>query len=239
MKIPRILLQTSTRHPTQNVIAQLQFYAKDWKYQFFTDSTIVDFFIKNPHPEFPNIVAKFLSMSKGAHKSDLFRYYFLYLNGGVFLDSDAMFEINIDEICQNYDFISVNSSYVPDSIFQGLIGCVPKNRIIYYALKDMYNISNFVLDNDYHIVCKNLYTIIFSLEPWVRENNFQVKLYNEKVNDDNSAKICESDTTLCIHYYKHKRIPEKQLIPTPSNKSKKNVIFSLNPRSLQKMPLGI
>jgi mannosyltransferase OCH1-like enzyme len=48
--------------------------------------------------EFPNIAEVFHSFEKGEHKSDLFRYYFLYVKGGVFMDTDAMIEVDIDTI---------------------------------------------------------------------------------------------------------------------------------------------
>jgi mannosyltransferase OCH1-like enzyme len=66
------------------------------------------FFYKNPLNEFPLIVEKFNSIKGGAHKADLFRYYYLYINGGVFLDSDAMLQTKIINCAENYDFFTVD-----------------------------------------------------------------------------------------------------------------------------------
>ena len=43
------------------------------------DNEIIEFFKNNKLDEFPNIIEKFYSMPTGAHKADLFRYYFLYI----------------------------------------------------------------------------------------------------------------------------------------------------------------
>jgi len=81
----------------------------DWTYIHFTDNDIITFFNNNPLDEFSNIIDKFNSIKNGAHKADLFRYYFIYIKGGVFLDSDAMFQTDINNICLNYDFFTVNN----------------------------------------------------------------------------------------------------------------------------------
>ena len=44
-------------------------------------------------------------MPIGAHKADLFRYYYLYINGGVYIDSDLMITTNIENIILNYDLV--------------------------------------------------------------------------------------------------------------------------------------
>lgn len=91
----------------------------------------------------------------------MFRYYFIYLKGGVFLDSDAMLQKNIDLISKNYDFFSVNSThYCPGCIFQGFLGAKPKNKIIYEALVDAYNVNTKDLDKDYLLLCKYLFNIL-------------------------------------------------------------------------------
>ena len=81
------LIQTS-RHKTllfQKVKIQ-GLMPRDWTYLHFTDEDIVLYFREHPLPGFDHIVEKFGSITVGAHKADLFRYYFLYLNGGAYLD---------------------------------------------------------------------------------------------------------------------------------------------------------
>lgn len=104
----------------------------------FDDMEVIQFFALNPIPEFPNVIQKFFSFNYGEHRADLFRNYYLYVKGGVYFDTDAMIECDINEIVKDYEYFSVNSSYFPGTIFQGFIGCVPKSQIIY---KGLHNIS--------------------------------------------------------------------------------------------------
>lgn len=83
--------------------------AKDYVYNHFNDKEIIQFFISHPLSEFPNIINKFNHFTKGQHKADIFRYYYLYINGGIFLDSDAMIEVDIETIIDDYDSIFVKS----------------------------------------------------------------------------------------------------------------------------------
>ena len=51
-------------------------------------------------------------MERGAHRADLFRYYYLYMEGGVFIDSDAMLMKDLNEIVADYEFFTVDSSEI-------------------------------------------------------------------------------------------------------------------------------
>ena len=76
------------------------------------------------------------------------------------MDSDAMLYVNIDTIVKDYNFISVNSSCHPGTIFQGILGASPNNKIIKKALYQAYNTDSNILENNYHYFCKQLYAII-------------------------------------------------------------------------------
>ena len=222
MSIPKIILQTSkNNNQPPHVLKMIKRRAPDWEYLHFTDSEAISFFINNPLKEFPRIIQKFNSFDSGAHKADLFRYYFIYIKGGVFIDDDAMIQCNINYICGDNAFFSVNSSYCPGCIFQGLIGAVPKNRIIYKALEDAYNTDAHNLKNDYLLLCRNLYNIIFN-EKW----NFKYKLYNETYGSDAVAIVIDSTNKLIIlsHYFKTKVVPNEyfkrtHLLPVKKQKN--------------------
>jgi mannosyltransferase OCH1-like enzyme len=138
MTIPKTIVQTSKEKLPEYVVEMIKKRAPNWEYKHFTDKEILQYFINNPISEFPLIINKFWSLKSGEHKADLFRYYFLYNEGGVYIDSDAMIEDNIENITKEYQFFSVNS-YLKGTVFQGFIGCVPKNKIMYEALKDMFD----------------------------------------------------------------------------------------------------
>jgi len=204
--ITKILLQTSKEKPEQYIIDMIStMIPNSWHYKHYNDSEIIDFFNENAIEEFPNIIDKFNNMQCGAHKADLFRYYFIYLNGGVFLDSDAMIKKNIQDIVGNYSFFSVNSTYIEKSIFQGFIGSCPKNEIVYKALQNLYNATKDDL-HDYFWVVKNLYKIVNN---YSNHFPFLIKLFKEEFEDINTSKVIDEDdnSLILLHHYKNKKVP--------------------------------
>lgn len=206
--IPKVIVQTSRNGIPEYVVDMIREKSPGWEYIHFTDNDIIDFFVQNPVREFPNVIQKFYSYSYGEHRADLFRYYYLYVKGGVYIDSDAMIEDNIENIVKSYDFFSVNSSYLPGSVFQGFIGCIPGNIVIYEALSDLYSISNENLIKDFHILCKNMYQFAN-----LYSNVCFVKLYQEQPVKNNCYNIVDSDDKdrlVLIHYSETKTIPPRK-----------------------------
>ena len=199
----KVLFQTNQTNPDTYVTDMIKArLGPHWKYEFYNDTDVIDFFINNPIADLPDIIMKYNSIKKGAHKADLFRYYYLYINGGFFMDSDAMLYDNIDNIVKDYDFVSVKSSH-PGLIFQGILGVSKNNEIVKKALYEAYNTDPNILDTNYHYFCKQLYDII-------QENDYgyNIKLYEERrINPDNGDEIFEGDTILFKHYWLHKLIP--------------------------------
>ena len=215
-RIPSIFMQTSKDPPLKYVVDQIKEKTKGWKYIHFTDKDILQFFKEHPLKEFPNIEEKFHSFEKGPHKADLFRYYFLYVKGGVFMDSDAMLEVDISTIVKEHDFFSVDSKYInPRRVFQGFIGCVPKHPILYAALKDMYTITNKDL-KDYAILTKHMYrfyqthktplsTLYF--EKWITKPNKPFTNACKSVTYEEGNQEHNEERVLLTHY------PCQEIIP--------------------------
>lgn len=204
MPIPKVIFQTSPNSQDQYVIDIINKRCPGWEYKHFTDRSIIQFFIENPLDEFPFILNLFQRLKFGAHKADLFRYYYLYIHGGVFMDSDAIMEVDITEIVNDYEFFSVKS-YIEGTVFQGFIGCSPKNPIIYEALKDAYMIDVENLTNYYHLLTANMYTII-------QDGNFdfEYKLYKELESDGEKAiTVNDNGEPILTHYWRDKVIPGK------------------------------
>ena len=200
--IPKILFQTNKISNDTYVLNMIMNkLSSEWKYEFYNDEDVITFFMNNPIIDLPDIINKYNSMKKGAHKADLFRYYYLYINGGFFMDSDAMLYIDIDSIVKNYSFVSVNSCH-PGLIFQGILGASPKNKIIKKALYEAYNTDPCILDNYYHHFCKQLYDIIKNTD-----YGYHIKLYEERIENNDHAVIFDGNTSLFKHYYKDKVIP--------------------------------
>ncbi len=204
--IPKILFQTSYEPIESYVTEKLKKYISDeWTYLYFNDDDIKEFFRKNPLDEFPKIEKVFDSFL-GSHKADLFRYYFLYINGGVFIDSDAMLRSSLDEVIADCDlFYVINDNSM---VFNGFIGTTPKHQIIYDALVDVYNTDPEVLKTNYHLFCKNLATIVMN-HPFSNTK----KLYEGLIGT--SAYTITSDSAnkpVLFHFHRHPKIIPKDLI---------------------------
>jgi len=205
-EIPRVLFQTNKKKNEEYVLDMINLkLGAHWEYKFYSDDDIIKFFEDNPVEELHDIIQKYNSIISGAHKADLFRYYYLYVNGGFFMDSDAMIYANIEYIVKDFNFVSVNSSCHPGTIFQGILGASPKNEIIKRALFHAYNTEPQQLQVFYHYLCKHLYDII-------KENTFwyNIKLYNEqRINDEIGDDIFDENRVLLFkHYWKYKIIPQ-------------------------------
>jgi FkbM family methyltransferase len=208
--VPKTVIQTGKVKPEQYVIDQILRLCPGWNYKYFSDEDIIKFFIANPLPNFSNIISKFNSFKVGAHKADLFRYYYLYLNGGVYIDTDLMIEKDIDFIIDGYDFVSLNSCAPSGTISNSFIATTAKNKIIRKALTYAYQVQQEELDKNYHHLCKNLYEIVN-----LKNNKFEsVKLYNERFDEGIGAfTLHDKDgTRVMCHYSIFKVIPKEPYI---------------------------
>jgi hypothetical protein len=206
--IPKVIVQTSRKKPEQYIVDMIKEQSPGWEYKHFTDDEIMEFFSENPIEEFSNVIAKFYTFNYGEHRADLFRYYYLYVSGGVYIDMDAMLEQNIDDIIGDSDFFTVNSNYFPGTVFQGFLGASPKNPLIYKALYDLYTISTSDLVREFHVLCKNLYGFIQE-EKSNRESRIKIKLFEEVYGNESDAYVKDGDKLVLIHYHIHKIIPRK------------------------------
>ena len=172
----------------------------EWSYEHYTDEGIYRFFEENPDTEFPLISDKFKGIVRGEHKADLFRYYYLYKKGGVFIDSDAMIYQPIDSIVRDYKFFSVESTNVPNTMFQGVIGAEPQNPLVYGALKSMYSMDLTSLQGCYQIICAD----IFSLYKTTFQDDPAYVLFKEVPHKVADKIVDSSDAILFKHYWRNK-----------------------------------
>lgn len=169
----KIILQTSKVKPSSDHSDKIMKYASGWKYLHFNDKEILDFFDKNPIPGFEGIKERFYEIPRGEHRADLFRYYFLYLYGGMFLDLDIVLLKNIDDLVSDYDFVSAKEDATDQfvfndtkrgRVFNGYMYTKAKSPIILLCLQHIYNIPISSLnadkfDNRYYHICEFLYDV--------------------------------------------------------------------------------
>lgn len=204
--IPKIVMQTSKNNLPEKQVEQLKKKIDGWQYQFFNDTDILKFFKDNSDNKYKNIAEKFNSIPSGEHKADLFRYYYIYKKGGVYLDSDLMIYDSLDTIIGKNTFVSVRALSPEGSCFNGFIAAIPGHPIIEKALAHMYTIDYSVLKSDYYSITKEFCKIIRDYE------GGSVKLLDEVKNTDRCfIRDLESGKISLIHYHSG---------PIPDNASK-------------------
>jgi hypothetical protein len=214
--IPKTILQTS-KHPYPAYVRDMwqERIDRSWTINWFDDAMIHKFFADNPMPEFPNISAVFDSFSDGGHKADLFRYYYLYLNGGFFIDSDIMSHVMLNDIYSTeHDHVFVftdsicNRVHHPEIdsplIFNGFMGCVPGSKIVYEALCDAYNVKPRLLEKQRLYFVYKLYTIA---KPY--EDEYSIQWFTEHVEHAQSMHSTILDNKnyeILTHYFGGEKI---------------------------------
>ena len=155
----------------------------DYQYQFFQEKDCLEF-LRNYYP--PIICHCFKKIKNAAHKSDLFRYCYLYKKGGIYLDLDLEPLYSFDKIIEdsnNADFITAigSNSFKNMELGEcanGFLMSVPNNQLF----KEL---VGFILKNinprDYGIYVKHLYKSLNNPKPFEQfeMNNIKCYLFKE------------------------------------------------------------
>jgi hypothetical protein len=159
--IPKFILQVSREYQPPQIVEALMKHAPGYCYINLIDDGCIDYFRRHPMKEFPALEEKFNSFRKGAHKADLFRYVFLYQQGGVFIDSDMMLYENLNLVLGNHDLVTIRGyEFWRRSLFNGFIGTVQGHPILLEALRHAYTTCPEELDRDYFLFVKKFHEII-------------------------------------------------------------------------------
>jgi hypothetical protein len=225
------IMQCSKDAIPSHVVEQIRKLSAGWGYESFDDDSMIQYLVDNPIPEFPNIIEKISAYERGAHKVDLFRYYYLYINGGIFIDSDLAIVEKISKILKDYDFVSIladsQNNQVQNSsmVMNGFLACNKNDPIIYDALVDAYNLdpSPEYLRDDTLGICRNLYKIYEK-----HKNSYSTYLYMESVYAHHIATVSEGQGDLvAIHYYGDKVIPTEIPLYHKTNSERLAELFSI------------
>lgn len=201
--IPKVCIQTAKKPVDAYITTQLKQYLDGWTYIFFSDEDIMKFFDEHPHKDYPAIKDKFNAFTHGEHKADLFRYYYIFMKGGVFIDSDLMLYENLDTILGNKKFVSVRALQPVGSVFNGFLAATPQHPIILDALNDTYKVEDSALKKFYHLLVARLGTFVDKhMEP-------SVKLLNEITNTGFSCNIKDPDSgKISMIHYQNSVVPD-------------------------------
>eukprot|EP01063_Lacrimia_lanifica_P010725 TRINITY_DN1747_c0_g1_i2.p1 TRINITY_DN1747_c0_g1~~TRINITY_DN1747_c0_g1_i2.p1 ORF type:complete len:738 (+),score=197.60 TRINITY_DN1747_c0_g1_i2:57-2270(+) len=134
--IPRIILQTNPEdsvpvglYENMQKVIELN---PNYEHHHFSDASVREF-IKGHFDE--RVVTAYDSIRTGAYRADLFRYCFLYVRGGVYIDADIVVLRSLDDIIQANDtFVSPEDSGF-GSIYNALMMAAPKHPIVKRAIE--------------------------------------------------------------------------------------------------------
>mmetsp|Transcript_25319 Transcript_25319/g.57104 ORF Transcript_25319/g.57104 Transcript_25319/m.57104 type:complete len:351 (-) Transcript_25319:194-1246(-) len=123
--IPKILVQsyTDVAMVPPKVYENVRTYAPEWDHLIFDDGNATAFLDKHFDS---GVAARFRNLTEGSHKADLFRYAFLYVHGGVWLDMDVELRAPLKDALERENTIYTAKSGVFDDIFQAVLAVPPK-----------------------------------------------------------------------------------------------------------------
>lgn len=197
MTIPKIIFQTSKKINSHNLLSD--FYLenfREYKYFHYSDGDAIN--------AFKNLSFNDLNFSAGvlneflwpAHKADYIRYFFLYLYGGIYIDTDIELIQGLPEIINEHDSVFVFTNR--NMAFNGFIACYPQHPVIYDALRDIYENP---AQNDYFYFCKKLAYFIRKYMP--KKNKEKILLLKESFIDGGITKITSLPSLEDVKMYHH------------------------------------
>jgi hypothetical protein len=215
MKIPKVIFQTSYFKPPNCLKEKITSKAIDWEHKIFLDDEIIDFITNNPNDDFKDSLDIFNAIEENNNKIQYFIYYYLYLYGGIFININSVLEKDIETIDNNCIFFAVKSATNADTIFNGFMGSVAKNPIIFQILKYIHNINKENLNTNFHLVNKEISKIIDTyvtitntiLNEEIKENKIKILIENiENEENEEIAVTKYENEKILTHYFKNKSI---------------------------------
>lgn len=141
-QIPIKIIQTyySKKAIPDKVYNNIKQYCKGYHHMVFDDNDCIKFLRKEYGP---TVVDKFRNLKNGAHKSDLFRYCYLYRYGGVYLDIKTELIKNLNSILRG-DFTFTVLSFHPQlpNIYQGVLATRPQNPLFHDLIRNILSNKN-------------------------------------------------------------------------------------------------
>ena len=181
--IPNILFQTyyDKMKIPQYIFDNVKKYAPEYKYYIYDDKDAIKFLETYFDKKVSN---RFKSLKKGAHKADLLRYCFLYINGGIYLDIKTILIKPLDEIFINKTYFYSCISAV-EWVYQGVLATPPRNILFLSLIDKIVNSSNISLYLNYLLYCKDMYN---KIKKDIRNNSLNNKL-NSGINNGLNNKL--------------------------------------------------
>jgi mannosyltransferase OCH1-like enzyme len=224
--IPKLIISTyyDKNKIPQKVFENIKTYAPNYKYIVYDDNEIIAF-LKKYYPE--NVLQAFHELTRGAHKADLFRYCYLYIHGGIYLDIKTKLIEPIEQTFNipNVNFYTVLSMHKP-TIYQGIIASAPKNPIFLELIDHIVNVKKpikryFEFTADFYKKLRVIYHFYEFNNGYYKDKNNKFNLYLFEEKCSKNTEDCEDGLDkykLCCYIYnKNKKIIKTRYSDFPWN----------------------
>jgi mannosyltransferase OCH1-like enzyme len=189
--IPKVIIQTSNYEMNRNIYhynAIISFVElnPEYEYKFFTDNDCRRFLIDNYKDEtfYEDIINAFDIIIPGPIKADIFRYAYLYKNGGCYFDCKMILMKPLNNIIsENDDIILCNDN---GTLSNSIIMTNKNNNLILEILKTtINNISKFNKGYDSRSISggKTFHNIFNNVTNKLLKNGENIYMINEDIND--------------------------------------------------------
>lgn len=197
--IPKVIMQTNHKLITSikhyNSICSILEKNPEYEYIFFDDKRCRDFLMENyqvnilsnesDNNQDSDVVRAFDYILPGAIKADFFRYCYLYIKGGIYIDSKVISNVSFNELIKENDELILCLDDAPKSIYNGIIMTTKNNPILYEVIKEcMKNIFNNIYLNDIHEPTGNKL-----LYKFFNNSNLKLKKKDEYIRNNNDNKV--------------------------------------------------
>ena len=132
-RIPRKLVVTNFKDQvpkdTYEEHMHTVFMNPDYEVHFYSDRRIRPFIEKHFASE-PKVIAAYDALIPGAYKADLFRYCWLLVNGGVYMDMDFHSHQPLDRLIDDSDEFVVAKDCFRNNVYNAFIAAVPGSPVV-------------------------------------------------------------------------------------------------------------
>jgi len=176
-EIPFLIHQTyfSKDRIPPKVAQNFSKFAPAYERRVYDDADIELFMSTHFHPD---VLTKFKSLKKGAHKADLFRYCVLYVDGGIYMDIKTELVMPI-EVLFPHGVVSTVVSRNPQEIYQGIIAAPPRQPIFLSLIEGIVRSSR---NPPYNLFIREFMRYIKNdVSSTVKEGLFKGKLHSYKL----------------------------------------------------------
>ena len=135
----KLVFQLGEFKQPQYVIDLIQSKCIGWEYLHFNDKEMLQYISEHPIDAFPQLLDVYNKITGISIKNDLFKFVFLYINGGVFINSNAVLECNIDTIIESFTDITIDGEGRMPYSYSGFIASSRTSPLMYEAIKHIYD----------------------------------------------------------------------------------------------------